>query len=39
MARSTGLVKAEKRWRTDLGKDPEVGEFIGYQSKVVAADL
>ena len=28
-----GLVKAEKRWRTDLGKEPEVGEFIGYQSK------
>jgi hypothetical protein len=29
-----GLVKAEKRWRGELGKQPEVGEFIGYQSKV-----
>jgi hypothetical protein len=28
-----GLVKSEKRWRTELGKKPEVGEFIGYQSK------
>jgi hypothetical protein len=27
------LMKAEKRWRTDLGKDPEAGEFIGHQSK------
>jgi hypothetical protein len=29
-----GLVKAEKSWRTELGSEPEVGEFIGYQSKI-----
>jgi hypothetical protein len=28
------LAKTEKTWRTELGKDPDVGEFIGYQSKV-----
>lgn len=27
------LVGAEKRWRSELGKEPEVGEFIGYRSK------
>jgi hypothetical protein len=26
------LVGAEKRWRRDLGKQAEVGPFIGYQS-------
>jgi hypothetical protein len=30
----SGLVGAEKRWRTDLGKEPEIGDFIGHQSKV-----
>jgi hypothetical protein len=27
------LAGAEKRWRTELGKEPEIGAFIGYQSK------
>ena len=27
------LAGAEERWRTELGPQPEVGEFIGYQSK------
>jgi hypothetical protein len=26
------LAAAEKRWRRELGKDAEVGPFIGYQS-------
>lgn len=28
-----GLVSIEKRWRKELGKEPEAGQFVGYQTR------